>query len=280
MTQPDFDALWNYDEPDATEARFRELLPDTSGDHNLQLLTQIARAQGLQRRFDDAHYTLDDVEKSLTDAAPIVRVRYLLERGRVFNSSRQPEKARPFFLEALSLAQSLGEDFYAVDAAHMLGIIDPPEKQLEWNLQALAMAEGSSQPRAQKWLGSLYNNIGWTYHDLAQYDKALEVFQKALVWRRTQEQTRETEIAEWAVARALRSLKRIDEALEVQMHLKTTGSPDGFVDEEIGECLLLQGKSAEARPYFAEAYDKLSQDAWLTANEAPRLERLRQLGEK
>jgi tetratricopeptide (TPR) repeat protein len=280
MTLPDFDSLWNYDQPAETEARFLELLPEIPGEERLQLLTQIGRAQGLQRRFDDAHHTLNDVEANLVEVQPVVRVRYLLERGRVFNSSRQPEKARPLFLEALTLAQATNEDFYAIDAAHMLGIIDPPDKQLSWNLQALTLAERSSEPRAQNWRASLYNNIGWTYHDLGDYEKALDMFQKALIARQTQGKPREIAIAEWCIGRVLRSLNRINEALEIQLRLKTEGSSDGYVDEEIGECLLAQGKSEEARPHFAAAYDLLSKDAFFTENEAPRLERLRQLGGK
>jgi tetratricopeptide (TPR) repeat protein len=280
MTLPDFDSLWNYDEPAETEARFLELLPETSGDHRSQLLTQIARAQGLQRRFDDAHHTLNDVEASLLDAHPVVRVRYLLERGRVFNSSRQPEKARPFFLEAWTLAQTVNEDFFAVDAAHMLGMIDPPDKQLSWNLQALALAERSTEPRAQNWRASLYNNIGWTYHDLGEYEKALDMFQKALIERQKQGKQRQIEIAEWGIGRVLRSLNRIDEALAIQLRLKASGTPDGYVDEEIGECLLIQNKPEEARPYFAAAYEALSKDAFFVENEAPRLERLKKFGGK
>jgi tetratricopeptide (TPR) repeat protein len=280
MTLPDFDTLWNYDEPAETEARFLELLPEIPGEHRLQLLTQIGRAQGLQRRFDDAHHTLNDVEANLVEVQPVVRVRYLLERGRVFNSSRQPEKARPLFQEALTLAQAAHEDFYAIDAAHMLGIIDPPDKQLSWNLQALTMAERSSEPRAQNWQSSLYNNIGWTYHDLGDYEKALNMFQKALIARQTQGKPREIAIAEWSIGRVLRSLNRVDEALAIQLRLKAAGSSDGYVDEEIGECLLAQGKTEEARSHFAAAYDALSKDAFFVENEAPRLERLRQLGGK
>ena len=47
----DFDSLWNYEAPARTEAAFRALLPaaEASGDaeHHIQLLTQIARAQGV-----------------------------------------------------------------------------------------------------------------------------------------------------------------------------------------------------------------------------------------
>ena len=64
---PNFDLLWNYDNPGETEKKFREILTqaENSGDTSylIQLITQIARAQGLQMKFDDAHKTLDSAEK-------------------------------------------------------------------------------------------------------------------------------------------------------------------------------------------------------------------------
>lgn len=166
---PDFDNLWDYDHPDASERKFRELLPAAvdSGDlsYMAQLLTQIARAEGLQRKFEDAHKTLDRVEKALPKADDKTKVRYLLERGRVFNSSGKTEDARPLFLQALDLALQSKADSYAIDAAHMMAIVEPTEEQLPWNLKALALAEESQDEKARKWKGSLYNNIGWTYFD-------------------------------------------------------------------------------------------------------------------
>ena len=53
----------------------------------------------------------------------------------------------------------------------MLGILDAPD--LTWNLKALELAESSPDERAQRWRASLYNNIGWSYHDQGEYDKAL-----------------------------------------------------------------------------------------------------------
>ncbi len=282
-TPTDFDSLWDYDRPGETEIKFRELLPavhDTS--HHTQLLTQIARAEGLQRRFEDAHRTLDEAGKLLTDDLKRARVRYLLERGRVFNSSGQPDKAQPLFQQAYELAQTEHEDFYAVDAAHMLAIVEPPEQQLEWNLRAIEMAEKSDDPRARKWLGSLLNNLGWTYHDSGQYETALDTFQKALKWREGQGDPETTRIARWCVARALRSLKRIDEAHTIQTTLlreyEDTGEKSGYVYEELAECLHALGRDTEAQPYFALAYEELSKDAWLVNNEAARLERLKELG--
>lgn len=278
------DQLWDYGQPAETEKRFRDLLAtlEPASSSYLELLTQIARTQGLQRNFTEAHKTLDEVTAQLATQPVRVRLRYLLERGRTFNSSGQPAEARPLFLEAWEAAAAAGEDFYAVDAAHMLGIIEPPAEQLVWNEKALALAEKSPDPRAQRWQGSLYNNIGWTYQDLKQDEAALAIFQKALAWRTAQGQTSEIRIAKWCVARILRALNRVEEALAMQQALQqefvASGDADGYVHEELGECLLLLQQPEQAQPHFAAAYALLSQDPWLVANEKPRLERLQTLG--
>ncbi len=209
-------------------------------------------------------------------------IRYLLERGRVYNSSRQPERAKPYFAEAWELASTAGEDILAIDAAHMLAIIAPPEASLEWNERALELAERSSAPRALHWRGTLYNNIGWTYHGAGEYDQALATFQKATASRRAEGDPALIRIAVWAEARTLRSLGRVEEALALQQELlrefDALGEQDGYVYEEIAECLAALGRDDEARPYFAHAYETLSRDPWLAESEPARLERLRDLG--
>ncbi|MBE0691161.1 MAG: tetratricopeptide repeat protein, partial [Anaerolineae bacterium] len=185
---PDFDALWDYDHPAATEQTFRALLPaaEASGGlaYLLELKTQIARTLSLQRRFAEAHVLLDEVERAL-DAAPArPQIRYWLERGRSYNSAGQSDQARRCFEAAWEQAQAAHEDFYAVDAAHMMAIVATGQDALDWNLKALGLAEDSTDDRARKWRGSLYNNIGWTYHDRGDYAAALDIFQKALDLRR------------------------------------------------------------------------------------------------
>jgi hypothetical protein len=56
----------------------------------LELLTQFARAQALQRHFQETHTTLDAVEARLHESPPRVRVRYLLSlrRKRVHREAR------------------------------------------------------------------------------------------------------------------------------------------------------------------------------------------------
>lgn len=279
----DFDQLWDFNDPYGTERAFRQLLDDAGEDDSpaaiSELLTQIARAEGLQRRFDDAHRTLDEVLSRLDEGGSPPGVRYLLERGRVFNSSGSREPALPLFVEAWEAARALREDVLAIDAAHMIAIVEAPENQLVWNLRALELAESSSDPRARRWLGSLYNNIGWTYHDAGDFEQALATFERGLAWQ-CEHGTRDGRlIAEWTVGRALRSLGRYDEAILIHESLhrerEVAGESDGYIHEELGECLLAIDRDEEARPHFAEAYRLLSIDEWLLANEPERLKRLR-----
>ena len=68
----------------------------------------------------------------------------------------------------------------------------------------------------------------------------------------------------------------MQESLRVEC--EATGASDGFVFEELGECLSALGRNEEARPAFARALAVLSQDAWFVANEPERLEHLRTMG--
>ncbi len=285
---PNFDALWDYDHPDSTEVKFREILPlaenSDSKDYLAQLLTQIARTEGLQMNFDAAHKTLDRVEYMLGEDTRVAKARYLLERGRVFNSSNQKDKARPLFLQAFDYAVAEKLDSYALDAAHMMAIVEPPEGQLKWNLKALKIAEHSDNSRVNGWLGSLYNNIGWTYHDMGKFDTALTYFQKSYNWNKAMKAEKETRIAKWTIGRCYRSLGKIDLAMKFQREVvkeyKEKGLPnDGYSFEELGELYLLKSEPDSAKKYFGLAYEILSKDEWLQRDEMARLERMKKLGE-
>ena len=250
-------------------------------------MTQIARADGLQGKFKAAHLTLDEVEKALRvdNKFQKPRIRYMLERGRVLNSSGNVAQSRQLFLNAWNLAMKSHEDFFAVDAAHMLAIVEPTDNQQEWNFKALDLAEKSDDPKVRKWAASIFNNIGWTYFDMKRYSKALDAFQTALQ-RRIDDggSPNEIHIAKWSVAKALRVLNHINEALQIQRELLTeyeeAGERDGYVYEELGECLLAFGQNSEARRYFGLAYEELSKDESLIKNEPQRLHRLRQLAQE
>ncbi len=280
--RPDFDSLWNYGDPANTETAFREILDtyDAQDAYRTELLTQIARTYSLRAKFEEAHHLLDEVDtwlKAHADATK-VRVRYLLERGRTFNSNKEKDKARPLFETSFELAQSAGLDFYTVDAAHMVAIATSGEEALEWNQRAMAIAENATDARARKWLGSLYNNIGWTLHDMDRFEDALLTFEKAVVFRQENGGGEPLLIAKWCVARTLRSLGRDTEALTIQEELlaaRDGTNPTGYVFEELAWLNHKQGNQAEAKKYFALAYERLSKDTWLQKNEAERLETLK-----
>ncbi len=278
------DELWDFQNPAATELRFRAFMASSEDPaFRAEALTQIARAQGLQNKFDEANTTLNEAEALIPDDTPVPRIRLLLERGRVLNSSGHPEESRASFLDAFQRAVDAKQDNYAVDAAHMLGIVEPPEDQVAWTEKALKIAESSKNPRARRWLGPLYNNLGWSYHDSGHPDQALKFFEQALAWYGEHGTPEQIRIARWAVARSLRSLGRVEEALEIQrallVELEAAGQTDGYVFEELAECLLALGKPDEAMKYFALAYRELSQDPRLAKTEPERIERLKLMSE-
>ncbi len=280
------DSLWDFADPAASARRFEAVLSDLDANRQAALRaevqTQLARALGLQDRFAEAHRILDEIAPDILDANPQVRVRFLLERGRVFNSSGEKAQAVRIFLQAWKCAYAPELDYCAVDAAHMLAIALPPEKQPHWMEKGVHRAESSDDPKARGWLGALHNNLGWTRHDAGDFEGALQSFESALVAFQERGKPQQVNIARWAVARALRSLDRVEEALEKQLmllvNLDALGEKDGYVHEEIAECLLLCARPQEAAHHFAQAHALLSADGWLSAHEPDRIERLRVLG--
>ena len=281
----DFDKLWNYNDVPATEAKFKEILAASSekdAPYLLQLHTQIARTYSLRAMFAEAHYLLDAVEKHLSTPSNLAHVRYHLERGRTFNSSGEKAQAKAHFELAQKIAEELNEDFYAIDAIHMLAIAAPPAEAIRINEEGVIKAENSTDPRAKNWLGPFYNNLGWGYFDNGEYEKALSVFLRSLQYRESKTSPREIFIAKWCVARALRALGRIDDALKIQLGLfeesVTTGLPnDGYVHEELGEIFLIKNERLKYPFHFEKAYELLSTDKLLVQSEPARLERIKQL---
>lgn len=265
---PDFDAWWDYANPAATEARFLALLAGLEASANraarAELLSQIARAQGFQRRFDEAYATLERARVDGLSAR--ARARILLEEGRLDYAAGSPGAGVVCFRAALSEAESAGEEALAVDAAHMLGIVTPVAEQLAWNLRAIGMAVRAACPKARRWLGTLYMNTGWTHHDAGRFSEALSMFRAAETWMRTHGRAEQLRTARWNVARCLRTLGMTDQALRIQQDLlrehEAAGAPDGHVHEELGELLLMSGETEAAAGMFRKAHEILTKDGW------------------
>ncbi len=283
-TIDEFMRLWDYNNPAATEVVFREKLEQsslhTTDEAHVALLTQIARTYSLRSEFAKAHEFLDQAKALLTPKMLKAHVMYLLERGRTYNSAGKTADANPLFRKAFYVAEESGLENLAVDAAHMVAIADTSNAN-RWNLIAMVMAETSADPAAKKWLGSLYNNQGWTFFDLGEYDKALDLFVKSEQFNKQSGNTARWQIARWTVARTYRQMGRLDEALDMQQTLLQEVGDDpsqlGYIHEELGELLLLQDDPAAAN-HFKQAHDILSLDQWLVDNELERINRLRELG--
>jgi tetratricopeptide (TPR) repeat protein len=270
--------LWDFGDPAASEARFRQFASRADAGLAACAQTQTARAIGLQRRFDEALALLDEIIQQNPSPETELAVRLSLERGRVLNSSGTPSESITHFEHAWTTAKDTHLDGLAVDAAHMLGIVVKGQAGMAWNERALELAITSDQPAANTWQGSLLNNMGWSYHEAGNFDRALELFTSALDHRLKEGKKENIRIAKWCIGRCLRSLDRFDEALAIHCELQSDPGADGYVYEELGECLLSMEETDQAKPNFAKAYEMLSKDAWLVANDSARLARLKELG--
>jgi tetratricopeptide (TPR) repeat protein len=264
LTMPiDVKSLWDFGNPELSEARFRAALETASEEDALILHTQIARTYGLRKDFDRAREHLISIFAVTTNAGPEVRARYMLELGRTYASAAHPpelqtdenkERARAAYESSLAIAKSAQLDGLAIDAIHMLAFVDTaPEDQLKWGQEALAIVEASAQPEAKAWEASIRNNLGMALHGLGRLEEALDQFKQALAIRERGTNAESIRVAHWMVAWTLRSLGRTDEAIEVQLRLEqecdAANAPDPYVYEELELSYRSQGDEAKADHY-------------------------------
>jgi tetratricopeptide (TPR) repeat protein len=266
--------MWDFADLSATEGRFRGRLAEPITDaQRAEVLTQLARVEGLRGDFTVGHQLLADAE-ALAEPDSAGRVRVLLERGRLLRSSGAAPEALPLFAAAFVLASHRGDEHLAVDAAHMAALVDSTE---EWTQRGVELARKSADPQVRRWIGPLMNNLGWAHHEAGRLTEALDAFQQALAAReQTPEEAHEVEIARYAVAKTLRALGRPAEAAELMGRAvawsRGVGVPDGWFHEELAE-------DYAALEWWAEAAEQADTAlALLDANQAPeRVGRLREL---
>jgi tetratricopeptide (TPR) repeat protein len=180
ITQKALDELWDFNDPAGSERRFAvdEALPSHAGSERAELVTQRARALGLQQRFEDGNALLESLGEPV-DA--VVRTRIALERGRLLNSAGRPAEAVPEFETAARTSESAGLLFLQIDALHMLAIADETQSS-EWALRAIDLALAAPDDRTRRWLVSLFNNLGWSHFDAGRLNEALAAFVQAQEW--------------------------------------------------------------------------------------------------
>ena len=254
----DLDALWDFNRPGLSEQRLRDALTSAQGDDTLVLRTQIARAIGLQGRFDAAHRELDALQPLLAGAGAAPRAHALLERGRAFRSADRLSEAEPLFRQAFEVADRARLEFLAADALHMVALVQTgPEAQLALNRRVVAYAQNASDPRARGWEARALNNIGVTLNEAGRHAEALEALRQAQSAFERVGRPQHVRVARWMVANTLRRLGRLDEALTMQRALEAewsaAGGQDPFVFEEIAEIHAARGDVDRAAHYRALA---------------------------
>ncbi|MEO6085481.1 MAG: tetratricopeptide repeat protein [Umezawaea sp.] len=265
--------MWDFADLPSTEGRFRARLTEPITDaHRAEVLTQLARVEGLRGDFAAGQQLLADAE-ALAEADSAGRVRVLLERGRLLRSSGAAPEALPLFAAAFVLAGHRGDEYLAADAAHMAALVDGTE---EWTQRGVELAQKSADPQVRSWIGPLLNNLGWAHFEGGRFENALHSFRQALAAREHTGEGHEVEIARYAVAKTLRLLDRPAEAAElmgqaVEWSLRA-GVPDGWFHEELAE-------DYAALEWWREAADQADIAlGLLDANQAPeRVGRLREL---
>jgi len=237
-TTIDVDALWNYGDPAASEARFREALVSARGDDALILRTQIARTLGLRKRFEDAERELEAVQAQMAQAGPEVGVRLALERGRWLRSSGRPAGSVAWFERAFEQADAARLERLAADALHMVALAVPTlDERMAWNRRTIDYARKASDPKARGWEAPALNNVGSDLREAGRLDESLAAFREALAAYERTGRADGIRFARWQVANVLRLLGRRDEALAQQLALErdaaAANAPDPYVYDEL-----------------------------------------------
>ena len=262
--------LWDFDDLDASEARFRaQLAEETTDAGRAEVLTQLARVEGLRASYEQCDLLLAEAE-----ALGGAEARVLLERGRRARSSGRPGAGQAQFEQAFELARARGEDVLAVDAAHMVALVHDMEA---WTARGVEIAASSDDPGVRYWLGPLYNNVGWSRYEAGDAPGALDAFERAFASReRDDPRPYPLATARYAVGKALRAAGRAVEAaamLEDCVAWATdAGVEDDYFHEELAEDYAALGRGADAREQAQRALALISE-----ADEPARVARLREL---
>jgi tetratricopeptide (TPR) repeat protein len=256
--------LWDFGDPSRSEKRFREAMGSAAPQDAFVLKTQIARSFGMRSDFERAKALLADLEPELESASSEGRVRYHLELGRAHCSPAHPpdsqdhqakETGRREFMRAYDLAKTAGHDYLALDALHMMTMVDTdPADQMAWNRRAIEYMESADEPLAKRWEGSLRHNMGYALHLDGQYDEALRQFELSKAANQAASKDGAVRVANWMIARTYRVMGRSAEALEIQLGLEKErdelGQPSPYAFEELATLYGEMGDTAMESHYL------------------------------
>ena len=225
--------LWDFDDPSGSEQRLRAAAEEVEGDDRLVLMTQVARALGLQEG------TTRGTPSSTSSPPPRTRwrcgscssgaaccARPATPTGPGRTSRPPPRPPRRPRLDALH-----------VDALHMLALVADPPSGSRSTCGRSASRRASSDPAARDWDATLLNNLGMAQADAGDFEAALTSFEDALAARtRIGDPRAPGSRGGWSPGRCVTSAVGSRRSM-LQRHLRAeldaAGLNDSHVDDEL-----------------------------------------------
>lgn len=240
--------------------------------------SQVARCYLKRDRKEEGRTWLQKAKEIASEDDPPGWSRYLGVRGRFewkdaaeTTGILSPETDRASNTFKKMYDYCLRHDLYerAIDAANMVSITARKDERVAWALKGIDAAEKGN---LEGWLAPLWNNLGWAYDDIGEYEKSLKALEKARVYHYKMGKELPMLIADWSVGHALRMTGQIDSAETVLRHVQRWAfirkgeekSPEnaewvGFANLELAEIALIKGDKDSAKGLFKSAYSNLYQ---------------------
>ena len=259
-----------------------------------EAFSQAARCYLKSDRKEEGRTWLQKAKEIASKDDPLGWSRYLGVRGRFEWKdaaettgllSPETDRASNTFKEMYDYC--LRHDLYerAIDAANMVSITARKNERVNWALKGIDAAEKGN---IESWFAPLWNNLGWAYDDIGEYEKSLKALEKARIYHYKRGKELPMLIADWSVGHALRMTGQIDSAETLLRRIQRLAfirkgeekSPEnaewvGFSNLELAEIMMIKGDMDKAKSLFKSAFSNLH-EANMNEWDPKKLEEIRQ----
>ncbi len=276
-------ALWDFGDLDASERRLREALDEEpSAPARAEIMTQLARVEGLRGEFEAGEHLVAEAERLAGDSAVGARADRPRARPPAPLGRRRDERAPAVRVRRTNARSRRARAYLAGDAAHMAALAAPDRDGYHRVDRARRSTLAESSEEARYWLGPLLNNLGWEHYEAGEHAEALAAFERALAAREEDPESPEPiALARYAVGKALRALGRSEEAVplveQAVAWAESEGAPDGWYHEELALEYEAIGRADDGREQARLAVPLLEDADPSFAEDAERASRLRAL---
>ncbi|GAC1616721.1 MAG: hypothetical protein PVS2B2_00750 [Candidatus Acidiferrum sp.] len=140
----------------------------------------LGAAYSFLKRFDEARLFLGEAEALAKANHPELLGETRLRAGTLAYFEGNASVAESAYRNALQIARNQKDSYLEVAALGSMGFIASQQERydesIEWNRDALRLSESIG---AQESVARIFGNMGWSYFEIGDYEKALALFQKA-----------------------------------------------------------------------------------------------------